>query len=328
MMRQLRLGRISRVAPLCVPAVVLAAVVVSAGCAIREAKHVEAAIEPWAHDGFVGRRITTDHFLIISTLDDLELEEALPAFLEAAYRRYQAMLPSPKQVRTKLTMYVFGTRTEWARFTRRRYPDRYEVYSRIHSGGFTERDASVSFYVSRPEALATLAHEGWHQYAQSRSSNSIPPWLNEGLACYHEAVDFSGPTPRFTPKHNTLRINSLREAVQMDRLLTLTELVNTDAGKVITQDHSHITQAYYAQAWGLVTFLRHGSGLRCARGFGKLLEDLASGAYRVRISAAQLASPDQRTLTEADVVFQTYFGCLPAEMEEAYYDHLVRLCGF
>ncbi len=327
-MRQLGRGRISRIAVVCLPAAILAVAVTSAGCAVREAKRVKAATEPWVQDGFVGRRITTDHFLIISTLDDVELEEALPALLEAAYKRYEAMLPSPEHLRTKLTMYVFRTRREWARFTRRRYPDRYDVYSRIQSGGFTEGDTSVSFYVSRPATLATLAHEGWHQYAGSRSSNSIPPWLNEGLACYHEAVDFSGKTPRFTPKHNTFRIDSLREAVQMDRLLTLTELVNTDAGEVISQDHSLITQAYYAQVWGLVTFLRHGALGRWASGLGNLLDDLASGAYRIRVSAAQLASHDPTSQTEADAVFQTYFGCLPAEMEEDYYDYLVRLSGF
>ena len=38
----------------------------------------------------------------------------------------------------------------------------------------------------------------------------------------------------FTPQHNTFRINSLREAVQRDELLPLTQIVRTDAGEVIS----------------------------------------------------------------------------------------------
>ena len=283
--------------------------------------------EAWSYEGLTGRRITTKHFEIISTLRDVEFEDALPRFLEMTYRRYERMLPAPARPSCPLTIYIFATRQEWEWFTRRRFPSRYEVYSRIRQGGYTEGDMSVSFYVNRSGTLATLAHEAWHQYVGSRFDTPIPAWLNEGLACYHEALHVARDRPVFTPRHNTFRINSLCEAVQRDTLLSVGGIVDTDAGQVISQDDSRITQVYYAQAWALVTFLRHGAGGRYADAFDRLLTDVTEGTFGVHVGAARLGSSDPSGTSVGRAAFEAYFGLVDAVADE-YYDHLVRVCGF
>ncbi len=298
------------------------------GCAAPGQTHIEtsATLDLWSGDGLTGRRITTDHLEIISTLHDSEFERALPGFLEAAYARFDRTVPAPAGPQTPLSIYVFGTRQDWDRFTQRHFPARYDVYSRIRRGGYTEGDMSVSFYTDRSSTLATLVHEMWHQYLGTRFDTTVPAWLHEGLACYHEAFDIRGGKPAFTPTRNTHRINSLCEAVQANTLLPLREIVDTDAGAVISRDHSPTTQVYYAQAWALITFLKHGAGGRYAEAFDRLLSDVADGAFRAHVGAARLTSntPDISIGTAA---FEAYFGP-PDALEDDYYDHLVRVCGF
>ncbi len=299
-----------------------------AGCAPRSTVRIAVTVEPWSEEGLTGRRLVTDHFEIISTLRDPEFEAALPGFLEACHSQYEAMFPSPAGVEMRLPAYIFGTRSEWARFAQRRFPTRYDVYSRIRSGGFTEGSTSVSFHVSRAATLATLAHEGWHQYIGARLEKPIPAWLNEGLACYHEAVELAGTTPRFTPQHNTFRINSLREAIQTDKAMSLQEIVDTDAGRVITSHDTGMSQIYYAQAWALATFLRHGASGRHAPAFDRMLSDLADGTFSIRVSAATLGTGGADDLSLGEAAFRAYFGHTPDHLAEEYYDHLIRVTGF
>jgi len=285
-------------------------------------------VREWSQEGLVGREITTDHYTIFSTLHDPELEEALPGFLETVFERYEKTFSAPADEPIKLTTYVFGTRQEWERFVRRHYSRGFNVYRRIRSGGFSRGNVSVSFYTSRSATLSILAHEGWHQYLAVRFKGAVPAWLNEGLACYHETVSFAGKKPTFTPRHNTFRINSLRDALQRDELLPLSQIVDTDAGKIISQNHSVVTQTYYSQAWALVTFLRHGQHGRHARGFDRLLADLDDGTFHTRISARRLSGETSKPASFGELVFVHYFKMTPDELAEDYYNHLVRISGF
>ncbi len=311
-------------------ACIAALAIIPAGCTFGDHRPatVAVSVEEWSGEGLTGRKLTTEHFDIVSTVRDTEFEAALPAFLEAAYEQYEATLPGTVDVDTRLTTYIFGSRSEWMRFTRRRFPVRYKVYSRIRAGGFTEGDQSVSFYATRAAALATLAHEGWHQFVGARLTTPIPAWLNEGLACYHEAVDFAGSAPRFTPRHNTFRINSLRDAIQENRLMPLREIVDTDAGRVITHYHGGIAQGYYAQAWALITFLRHGAGGRYAEGFKRMLDDLADGTFHIRAGAARITDREDVGAGFGQAAFRAYFGRTPDDLAIEYNDHLLQIAGF
>jgi len=296
------------------------------GCAGVTPARIHVVQQPWSWEGFSGRRLTTAHFNLISTLGDLELEEALPELMEELYERYEATITPSTDGADRLTVYVLGTRNEWERFSRRKFPDRFTIYSKITSGGFTEGDTSVSFYSGRAATLAALAHEGWHQYVGSRCRARIPAWLNEGLACYHEAIEFPDTGPEFTPRRNTIRIENLRTALQQDNLLALRDLVNTDAGAIISNNNSNLTHTYYAQLWALVTFLRHDA--RHARAFARLLEDLSDGTFQVRVSAATLSGRGKAAMSEGEAALFAYFGASPESLQSAYFNHVVRTVGF
>jgi len=308
--------------------VVALAAALSAACRTPTAGLTDSPcrVEPWRETGVSGRHFSTEHFDVYSTLPDTVCEAAIPKLLESAYQRFTATLSPRREAR--LTTYVFGRRSEWSQFTRQRFPYRADVYERIRQGGFTEGSTSASFYVSRAQIAATLVHEAWHQYAAAQFEEPLPAWLNEGLACYHEAIDLAGDTPRFTPEHNTFRLAALSEAVRRNALLTIRELVDTNAGDVLARDDERFTQTYYAQAWALIVFLRHGAGGRYAADFDGLMRDVSEGAFRKRASAAALTERDGGATTEGSSAFVAYFDRPPSDLQREYFDHLVRVTKY
>ena len=337
-------------------------VLVFSGCRAPERASAAAfSVEDWTGEGLVGRRYHTDHFEIISTLRDREFETALPAFCEAAHARYVQTISFP-QARAKLVTHIFADRAQWSAFTRRRFPERFDVYSRIRHGGFTEGNASAIFYVDRATALATIAHEGWHQYVNAHVEEPLPAWINEGLGSYHEAIEYSSDEPRFTPLRNTFRINALIDALKRDRLLAVRELVETDAGRVLIAGDDEATHAYYAQTWALITLLRHGANGKFAAAFQRMMDDIAAGTFHARLSALRVARQREATsddsgksgdgnvnrvrnpsgvdglpgasqapppFVESDggLALIAYFDHTPEALQEVYYDHVVRVTG-
>ena len=299
-----------------------------AACSTTTLSPITCETQEWSAGGFAGRRLSTQHVDIYSTLRDEDFEAALPGFAEAAYGAYEELLPSPPGRNDRLVLYVFGLRTEWMAFTEGRFPVRFPIYRRIRNGGYTEDNISVLFYQDQGTVLATIAHEGFHQYVSSRFTQVLPAWLNEGLACGFESFDLFGDRPRFEPNQNTFRINSLREGIQQDNLMSLAEIVDTDAGRMLAGKSLRNTDAYYAQVWALITFLRHGAGGRYRADFDLLLEDIANDSLGKRLSADRLLSGKSPATTLGETVFRLYFHAAPSELEVAYYDHLVRLAGY
>lgn len=312
-----------------VPCGLAAFATVIAGCKSHAPiRPLNVQLDKWVEDDFSGRRMITGNYEIYSTLTDVDFERRLPEVFEAAYRRFSETMPPTSQSR-KMQVYIFATRQQWEQFTRARYPARWTIYSRIRSGGFTEGDAAIIFYHSRAQTLATLIHEGWHQYAHSRIAAPVPAWLNEGLACYFEGVELreAGELLFFTPTRNPYRLNPLRRALHSGQLFSIEELVSTNAGEVIHHGNSGITQTYYAQVWALVVYLLHGEGSEPADSFMHLLADIASGEFNIRKSAARF-DPQALSGSSVEPTFIYYFGVTPGEMNPKYLSYLQKLAGY
>jgi hypothetical protein len=64
--------------------------------------------------------LTTAHYEILTTVEDETLRSALPDFVEAAYARYQELVPATERPgRADAGVYFFARRNEWEAFTRR-----------------------------------------------------------------------------------------------------------------------------------------------------------------------------------------------------------------
>lgn len=298
-----------------ITALALAALLAASGCQSQSTKpQLAYTTAPWTFKSSAGRKLTTEHFDVYSTLKDSELEQAVPAVLEAAYAQCLRIAPPERSDGPRLTCYVFGDRHDWDAFTRHQFPEKYPVYRKIRHGGYTEGPVAVICSTSRGATLATIAHESWHQYVAARFHSPIPAWLNEGLACYTESFDFAGKQPQFKPQHNTFRMNALRKALREDSLIPLETLLDTDAGIVVNLERSNATQTYYAQAWALTAFLRHGP---YAPQFAKLTRDLTDGRFAARVGATRIVEG----MTDESfgvAAFVTYLGSDLETIDKAY----------
>lgn len=301
-----------------------------AGCATGPSEPQFAATrQAWSFRGVEGVEITTDHFDLYTTLNDPQLQDYLPAFLEATYRQYSSLLPAPPGSGQRLTTYLFAAKHDWLDFTRRTYPERYDTYSRIQVGGYAAGATCVVQYIRpRTYTLSVMAHEGLHQYVAAHFEHQIPAWLNEGLATYCEGFDIVRNRPVFDPEQNSVRRNSLRAILAGDGLISLQELLGTDAGRVIVNSQGRQTQAYYAQAWALIVFLRQGAKGRYAGQFEALLADVAAGRVHTRAQAARIAASQPAQVSFGEAVFRAY---LTEDLEGFEADlraYLVKLVGF
>ena len=282
--------------------------------------------QPWSFRGSEGVHLITDHFDIYTTADDQKLVDYLPAYLETMHAHYASVAPPPGDSTKRLQTYLFVNERQWMAFTKQRFPGRNEFLTSVQVGGFSVKDMCVMRYI-RPAAytLAVIAHEGLHQYLGAHFSPRIPAWLNEGLACYHEAFDVRPSGPVLQPLNNTFRLNGLRETLAGDGLLPFTELLAKHPGEVIIQSRSVVTRAYYAQAWALVAYLRHGARGRYAERFETLMADYARGVMATRAGAAQATAPDPAKVSFGEAVFRAYItDDLPA-FEEDLYEFMERL---
>jgi hypothetical protein len=284
--------------------------------------------EPWEHRGKAGVKLITEHFDIYSTLGDEELEEALPGFLEAAHRQYVSLIAPRDDAAPKLQTYVFQTRGEWERFAAERFTRRFPMYRRISAGGFAAGNVCVVYYIKRPYTLSVLAHEGMHQYFANHYAVQLPAWLNEGMATYCESFELPHGQVVFTPKRNSFRTNALREAMVGGTILPLREMLATDAGSVIAKGETVQTKTYYAQAWALMSYLRHGAKGAYADGLAQLLADIRVGDLETMAQAAKIRAPEPAKTSYGEAVFRAYITEDIDAFERGFNDYLYDVSGF
>lgn len=134
------------------------------------------------------------------------------------------------------------------------------------------------FLDGHSDAIATLQHEGFHQFVYVSFASPIPPWLNEGLAEYFEdALVRRGQfTTGLIPAH---RVDYLRQAQAQGKLTPLVELVGMSQAtwNAAVRDDPGRGGTNYLQAWSVVHFLQHGDGEATQRRFRQLMQGLYQG---------------------------------------------------
>ncbi|TWT42139.1 hypothetical protein RAS1_32680 [Phycisphaerae bacterium RAS1] len=278
-------------------AVLLAALLLlgGAGCAARnDLPPVQYDIENWKFSGAEGREITTEHYLIRTTLTDDALLSALPELMERSFEYYRTLVPPSQAPRERMTVYLFATRPQWMRFTMDFTGPRAKMFLQIRNGGYSENGVTAIQYVAHQTTFPIMAHEGLHQYLHHYVNPNIPAWLNEGLAVICEGQRWtSGGLIGFDPWYNPQRRNTLAEAVFNKRTFPLTQLVETHAGRILNETTSRVG-TYYAQLWALVLFLREGQGGKYAPGFQRLLESVGEYDLEQYARAAHIWSEGRR----------------------------------
>jgi len=267
---------------------------------------VEVEREAWNFRGVMGKELVTKHYRVRTTCTNPALLERLPVFLETCWTEYEKFVPSEKALSEPAVAYLFQTRQQWEIFTKSFSPMRASTYLMIRSGGYEERGVTVSHYGRMATTLSVMSHEGLHQYLSLTRGGLLPAWVNEGLACYFEAFELDNDgKPTFTPRNNFIRRNSLRDAFLKQQMFELSELLATNAGRVVAMPSMRV-RTYYAQCWSLVLMLMEEDPKTSAEGAGfrRLLKDLGSPEMKQTLTASLSETPG--SMEAGERIFRAY----------------------
>ncbi len=235
----------------------------------------------WRFAGADGQIITTPHYQLYITLNDPQVIDRLLVFAEHGLTHYTSILANLPMPTGHLETYLFQDRKQWEAKTRQLLSTQAPTFLNLGRGGFTTRGRSVLYYIDRHgrtrDTFAIVAHEGWHQYAQSTLLHQLPAWLEEGIATYMEGhLTEPDGCIEFRPWANRERYRTLRYAVRADKLIGLDEVITRTPQSFLKVSKDQLL-IYYSQVWALVHFLREGQGGQYRPALTQLLMDAAHG---------------------------------------------------
>ena len=254
-----------------------------AGCALPKqtsdsiAPHQLIDLEECNVEGTSGFRLLLPYYVIHTTISDRETLAQFAQLMESAHRAYQSLAPVVGQPSRPLECYVFATRAQWAAYTRAHTGEDATIYLRVNRGGYTVNDRFVAYWIGPGGTFSVAAHEGWHQYVARNLKGRLPPFLEEGLACLFEQVEWIDGSPHFDLSRNHPRLTALQSAVDSNSLYPLARLVQMHAGQVVGQRNSKI-EAFYAQSWAFARFLNEAEDARFRPALHRMLLDAAHGS--------------------------------------------------
>lgn len=275
---------------------------------------VPVTVTPWQGEviggGLRGVVLATRNYRLHSTLRDQELQDLLPQTMESAFKHYRTAivdLPLPTE---PMRTYVFGSRSEWNRFTQARLSaEEAQKMLRLRRGAYTANGEVVLHDLGRTDTIFLAIHEGWHQYSQSVFREPLPIWLEEALATYMEGHRVDGETGEvvFLPWRNLERFGELRARARRDELIPIADLLDRPPQAFLSGSTGGLL-TYYAQLWALSQFLVNGEGGRYRGGLERLLMDAVDGSISSRIAHAT-GGPRRRAFGPgaSRLVIATYF---------------------
>jgi len=172
-------------------------------------------------------------------------------------------------------------------------------------GMFFVRDgeSGLATYVddrSHNQMIATLQHEGFHQFAYMRIGTNLPSWANEGLAEYFgDALLVQG---KFAlGQVDGRRLATVRKAIEDGHAFGFGELLNmSDEQWLAYVNAGHIrAHLMYDQSWAIVHFLVHGDQGRFQPAFMNYLREINKGRNSAQAFEAAFGSNDYAPFEQA-----------------------------
>lgn len=242
-----------------------------------------AAAAPWAYHGAPGFVLSTPHYRLFTTSRDEDLIELMPLFIEQSLNHYRSefgLLPAPIR---PMESYLFEQRGQWEDFTRRVMGSQAGPYLNISRGGFAVNGIGVFYELSGSDTYKIAAHEGWHQFSQTVFRDSLPDWVEEGVATYMEGHRVRRGQFSFAPWSNPERFFQIHRARRDGLLLPLDVLLQTDPEDLLSSKDAGVLN-YYAQVWLLIHYLQEWDDGKYRRSFADLLSDACNGTLDQSIS--------------------------------------------
>jgi len=238
---------------------------------------------PWSFQGDEGTRFVSDVWDIRTTMKYQNILDSLPSFYDALIERYTTafgVLPYPEE---KMSVYLFATEEQWQTKLLQMLGDEAEHWYQLKSGGVTIDGIAVLYHLDRRGrsrvTLRIAAHEGWHQYAEAAFISCLPTWLDEGIGTWMEGFRIRRGEVQFLPASNWDRLTTLREIMNSGRMSSLQDLMQSDPSSLLSTGRTTLL-SYYAQLWGLVSFIIEFEDGKYMPALRTILQEAATGEIR------------------------------------------------
>lgn len=235
------------------------------------------ALAPAASAHAQQRVVTTRHYRIHTDLDAAFSEE-LARRMDAMYEEYERRLVDFKRPATArpFEVYLFERRADYLRL----------VGGDLRNTGgvfIPDRNLLAAFVETqgRDELRRTLQHEAFHQFAYTAIGESLPVWLNEGLAQVFEEGLWTGDQfwlGQVPPR----RMRELQGDIKANRLVDFKRLLSmSDEQWGERRESSEAAGAEeYNQAWAMTHFLIYAGEDEGAPWFRQRLIDLLKNVHK------------------------------------------------
>jgi len=233
-------------------------------------------VDPWVYQDGSGSTVITQHYVIYTTISDMAWLDLFARLMEGALHQYSRIVPGVDLSQRPMECYLFANRQQWAAFTKEKTGSDATTYLHISRGGYTVRDWYVAFNIGQAGTFSVAAHEGFHQFAARHFKTRIPPFLEEGIACMFENVQWDGDQPVWNLSENPSRLSSLRTAIDAKQRIPLSDLIRLHAGQVVEGPKARIS-AFYGESWAFAQFLWMGEDQKFRPRLQRLLADAAAG---------------------------------------------------
>lgn len=214
---------------------------------------LSAACLAWASDPAQG---VTAHYDVRSTAPQASAQ-SIANEMEAYFSLYDGLFHfDPSALKGKLSVRIFGTQAELDSYLAGIVPGVHASFVFLQYPDPT-RNLLVGAYTGNPASFSrALVHHGFVQFLRSFIAHP-PLWLQEGGAVYFEAstYDSAKGVAHFHPNLDwvaTLKqdVGSYLSGSDPGAIIPLSTLLTMDSDAALKQ-----LPAFYAEAWGLVSFL-------------------------------------------------------------------------
>lgn len=180
--------------------------------------------------------------------------------------------------RDRNNLFLLRTRDDYIR-----HMAKYGFDASASGGVFFERpqiSGLATWVEDRPksETLATLQHEGFHQFAAKYIGPTLPLWVNEGLATYFEQSKVIAGKVK-TGIAEPIRVDIIQQIVENENQIPFHQLLNLSSHEWHQNmlSGSREGSLQYTESWAVVYFLIHGDKGKYQRVFEKYLQMLSTG---------------------------------------------------
>ena len=187
-------------------------------------------------------------FSEVSLTHAQETADLMDAYLEL-YNEYLHF--DSDSLNTKLKVRIFANKTNFDSYLSPLIPQKRDSFVYLQYKDLAKSEL-LGFYMDDESFEKSIIHHGFIQYLKARIPNP-PLWMQKGFAVFFEKSTYSDQTQEATFKENLVWVKTIKRITTLESgadFISLPTLLSID---VDTANKS--IEAFYAESWGLVSFL-------------------------------------------------------------------------